>query len=158
MKNMVSNNRKNGKKYEGELVKVLKQCGISARLGRSNEEGDVILPDYGIVIEVKSTSLKDRYRISKSPEQYYRLRKLSQEIWYAVRYKGEGISGWRFYPIPGSIIVLRKNEGYTLQEYVLILGAKIDQEGTSNRKEVKLPSREEEDYLISIRASRRGRT
>ena len=71
----VRNNRKNGKRYEGELVKTLKEMGISSRLGRSNEEGDVILPEHNLVIEVKSTNLRDRYPISKSPDQFFRLKR-----------------------------------------------------------------------------------
>ena len=113
----IRNNRKNGKKYEGELVRILKEMGISARLGRSNEEGDVILSEFNCIIECKSTNLKDRYRISKSPEQFLRLKNLRQEVWYAVRYKGDGISGWRFYPIPSKIQILFKIEGMGIREF-----------------------------------------
>ena len=115
----VRNNRKNGKKYEGELVKSLRNMGISARLGRSNEEGDVVLPEHNIVIEAKSTK-RDRYKMSLAVDQYKRLKLLKQEIWYAVRFKGSGISGWRFYPIPSKIRVLLKSEGFSLDEFVFM--------------------------------------
>ena len=116
----VRNNRKKGKKYEGELVKLLKEKGFGARLGRSNEEGDIILSDLDLIIECKSTHFKDRYRVSKSPEQFYRLKSLPQEIWYGVRFKGAGVSGWRFYPIPDKIRVLFRSEGYTLEEFIIM--------------------------------------
>ena len=116
----VRNNRKNGKRYEGELVKTLKEMGISSRLGRSNEEGDVILPEHNLVIEVKSTNLRDRYPISKSPDQFFLLKNLSQEVWYAVRFKGSGILGWRFFRIPEKIRVLLRTEGYSLDEFVFM--------------------------------------
>ncbi len=117
----IRNNRKNGKKYEGELVRILKEMGISARLGRSNEEGDVILSEFNCIIECKSTNLKDRYRISKSPEQFLRLKNLRQEVWYAVRYKGKGPSdGWRFYIIPEKITILYRSEGHSFQEFTFL--------------------------------------
>ena len=94
----VKNNRRNGKRYEGELVRLLRDQGISARLGRSNEEGDVILPEYNIVLEAKSTRLKGKYHISMSPDQYFRLRALGQTVYYAIRFKGKGISGWELLP------------------------------------------------------------
>ena len=134
----VRNNRKNGKKYEGELVRILKDMGISARLGRSNEEGDVILSKFNCIIECKSTNLKDRYRISKAPEQFLRLKSLSQEVWYAIRYKGDGISGWKFYPIPNKIQILYKNEGLSLQELTIYLSSRIEQENLQNKKDDKI--------------------
>lgn len=116
----VRNNRKKGKKYEGELVKILKEKGFGARLGRSNEEGDIILSDLDLIIECKSTSRKGGYRVSKNPAQYFRLRDLPQEVWFAIRWKGQGISGWRFYPIPDKIRVLFRSEGYTLEEFIIM--------------------------------------
>jgi Holliday junction resolvase len=110
-------NRKNGKKYEGELVKLFRQAGLFARLGRSNEEGDIILPDHNIIIEAKSTN-GDRYLMSKNPDQYHRLCKLEQEIWYAVRYKGRG-RGWRFYKLPPSIQVLHEEQSLTFKEFIM---------------------------------------
>lgn len=121
----VTRNRANGKRYEGELVKVLRSKGINARLGRSNEEGDVILPELNIVMEAKSTDL-DRYRISKAMDQFKRLCKLNSEVWFAIRYKGNGISGWKMYPIPEKPIVLFKGEGLTLDEFVLLKERKVD--------------------------------
>ena len=150
----VKNNRKNGKRYEGELVRVLRQDGISARLGRSNEEGDVILPDHGIIIEAKSTNLKDRYRISKSPDQYIRLMKLNQDVWYAIRFKGEGPAGWRYYRIPDSITVLRKEEGYTLNEFLFILGQKKGDEGIQKEKD-EIPIHDETGTLMPIKMPNR---
>ena len=116
----IRNNRKNGKKYEGELVKILKENMISARLGRSNEEGDIILPEQNIIIEAKSTK-QDRYKMSLAVDQYKRLKLLPQEVWYAVRFKGSGISGWRFYRIPSKIRVLLKSEGFSLDEFVFMM-------------------------------------
>ena len=115
----VARNRANGKRYEGELVKILRSRGISARLGRSNEEGDVILPGLNLVIEAKSTDL-DRYRISKAMDQFRRLCMLGSEVWYAVRYKGDGVSGWRFYRIPSKPTMLLRGEGLTLDEFVML--------------------------------------
>ena len=121
----VARNRANGKRYEGELVKTLRSRNINARLGRSNEEGDVILPELNIVIEAKSTDL-DRYRISKAMDQFRRLCKLDSEVWYAIRYKGDGISGWQFYPIPINSTVLLRGEGLTLEEFVLLKEKEAD--------------------------------
>ena len=115
----VARNRANGKRYEGELVKTLRSRNINARLGRSNEEGDVILPELNIVIEAKSTDL-DRYRISKAMDQFRRLCRLDSEVWYAIRYKGDGISGWQFYPIPVKPTALHRGEGLTLTEFVML--------------------------------------
>ncbi|MHB1507474.1 MAG: hypothetical protein ACYCUZ_05395 [Cuniculiplasma sp.] len=151
----IGNNRKNGKRYEGELIKVLKKNGLSARLGRSNEEGDVILPDFGIIIEAKSTSLKDRYRISKSPDQYFRLLKLSQEVWFAIRYKGNGLEGWRFHRIPETISALKKNEGYTLREFVFIIGLKNGSETTQKEKDDEIPELDETSHSIPLELSNR---
>ena len=123
-KTKVCNNRKNGKKYEGELVKALRRMNLFARLGRSNEEGDIILSENNLIIECKSTILKDRFRISKNPEQFWRLRDIQfrgTEVWYAVRFKGEGISGWRFYRIPERICILFKDEGFTLSEFLFLI-------------------------------------
>ena len=146
----IGNNRKNGKKYEGELVKVLKQDGISARLGRSNEEGDVILPDLGIIIEAKSTNM-DRYKMSKSPDQFHRLKKLPQKVYFGVRFKGEGLSGWRFYPIPNGIIVLRKDQGLTLREFVLLISSgKFDHMEHQKEKDDKIPEHDEISHSIPL--------
>ena len=152
----VQNNRRNGKKYEGELVRTLRDSGISARLGRSNEEGDVILPDHGIIIEAKSTCLKDRYRMSKAPDQFLRLMHLSQNVWYAVRYKGKGLAGWRFYPIPEKIQVLRKEEGYTLKEFLFILEQKKGHEGIHQENHVKIHDHEQTSEPILIKMPKRG--
>lgn len=119
-KTRIKNNRKNGKRYEGELVKILRESGYGARLGRSNEEGDIVISELNMVIEVKSTNLKDRYPISKSPDQFHRLTQLPQNVWYAIRFKGDGVSGWRFYPIPDRIRILFRSEGYSLDEFVLM--------------------------------------
>jgi Holliday junction resolvase len=119
----VKNNRKNGKRYEGELVKLLRGVGIAARLGRSNEEGDVILSSHNLIIECKSTSLNDRFRISKNPDQFWRLKAiqyLGTEVWYAIRYKGKGILGWRFFRIPERVCTLYRDEGFSLQEFLLL--------------------------------------
>ena len=121
----VARNRANGKRYEGELVKILRSRRINARLGRSNEEGDVILPELNIVIEAKSTDL-DRYRISKAMDQFMRLCRLDSEVWYAIRYKGDGISGWQFYPIPVKSTVLLRGEGLTLTEFVMLKERRVD--------------------------------
>ena len=121
----VARNRANGKRYEGELVKVLRSKDINARLGRSNEEGDVILPELNIVIEAKSTDL-DRYRISKAMDQFRRLRELDSEVWFAIRYKGNGILGWQFYPIPSKSTVLFRGEGLTLNEFVMLKEREAD--------------------------------
>lgn len=118
----ISRNRRNGKHYEGELVRALRERGIYARLGRSNEEGDVILPDCGIILEVKSTSRKN-FRLSmnqKTKDQFYRLLQLPARVFYAIRYKGKGLDDWRFYPLQDSIQVLHKNEGLVLDEFVLL--------------------------------------
>ena len=151
----VKNNRKNGKRYEGELVKVLRQNGISARLGRSNEEGDVILPSYNIVIEAKSTNM-DRYRMSKSPEQFFRLGKLPLIVFFGIRYKGDGLEGWRFYPLPGNIIVLHKDQGLTLREFVLFIsGGKFDHQGQHKEKDDKIPIHDETGTLMPIKMPNR---
>ena len=121
----VARNRANGKRYEGEPVKSLRFRGISARLGRSNEEGDVILPEFNIVIEAKSTDL-DRYRISKAMDQFRRLCRLDSEVWYAIRYKGDGISGWQFYPIPVKPTALLRGEGLTLNEFVMLKEREVE--------------------------------
>lgn len=123
----IRNNRKNGKKYEGELVKILKENMISARLGRSNEEGDIILPEQNIIIEAKSTK-QDRYKMSLAVDQYKRLTLLPQEVWYAVRFKRKGVNGWEFYPIPCSIQLLYRHEGLTLREFVFKMRARMSQE------------------------------
>ena len=123
----VARNRANGKRYEGELVKILRSRGISARLGRSNEEGDVILPGLNLVIEAKSTDL-DRYRISKAMDQCRRLCRLDSEVWYAIRYKGDGISGWQFYPIPVKPTALLRGEGLTLNEFVMLKEREVETE------------------------------
>ena len=121
----VARNRANGKRYEGELVKLLRSKDINARLGRSNEEGDVILPEHNIVIEAKSTDL-DRYRISKAMDQFRRLRELDSEVWFAIRYKGNGISGWQFYPIPSKSTTLLRGEGLTLEEFSLLKEKEVE--------------------------------
>ena len=121
----VARNRANGKRYEGELVKILRSRGINARRGRSNEEGDVILPELNIVIEAKSTDL-DRYRISKAMDQFRRLCRLDSEVWYAIRYKGDGISGWQFYRIPSKPTMLLRGEGLTLDEFVMLKEMEVE--------------------------------
>ena len=115
----ISRNRANGKRYEGELVKLLRGISLDARLGRSNEEGDIILSKFDIIIEAKSTK-NAKYNIRKALEQYNRLRKLHAEVWYAIRYKGRGIAGWRLYPMPPKPIMLHPTEGMTLREFALI--------------------------------------
>ena len=119
----ISRNRANGKRYEGELVKAIRNSGIYARLGRSNEEVDIILPDCNILIECKSTSKKN-FTLAHdrgTKDQFFRIRELPGIKFYAVRYKGDGLKGWRFYPIPGSIQVLPRDEGLTLDEFVILV-------------------------------------
>ena len=124
----VSRNRANGKRYEGEIVKTLRGRGIYARLGRSNEEGDVVIPDHNIILEVKSTS-RMNFSVNlnrKTREQYYRLRRVPATVYYAVRYKGKSIAGWRFHAIPESPQVLYRDEGLSLEELTIILEAVQD--------------------------------
>lgn len=119
----ISRNRANGKKYEGELVKALRERGVYARLGRSNEEADVILPDLNVLIEAKSTS-RPNFRMSmnqKTKDQFQRLLLVPARVFYAVRYKGKGLNGWRFHPLPDSVQVLYRDEGLTLDEFLLSL-------------------------------------
>lgn len=126
MTSQVSRNRQNGKKYEGELVKLLRENDVPARLGRSNEEGDVILPELNVIIEAKSTN-DDIFSILKNEkrkDQFRRLHLSPAQIFYAVRFKGEGLNGWRFYSIPEKPIILRKNEGYSLKEFLFIVSEK----------------------------------
>jgi Holliday junction resolvase len=116
-------NRANGKRYEGEIVKTLRGRGIYARLGRSNEEGDIVIPDLNIILEVKSTSRKN-FRMSlnrKTREQYYRLLKVPAQVFYAVRYKGNGLRDWKLHPLPRSVQVLYRDEGLTLDEFLISL-------------------------------------
>lgn len=123
----IKNNRTNGKKYEGELTRVLKEDGLSARLGRSNEEGDVVITDLDIVIEAKSTNNPGKYKMSKSPGQFFRLKKIPQKVFFGIRFKGEGLAGWRFFPLPNSIQVLNKDQGLNLREFILLIsGGKFD--------------------------------
>ena len=150
----IRNNRKNGKKYEGELVKILKENMISARLGRSNEEGDIILPEQNIIIEAKSTK-QDRYKMSLAVDQYKRLKLLPQEVWYAVRFKGKGVNGWKFYPIPCSIQILYRHEGLTLREFVLKMISKMSQEHKSMTSSDKILISDEGIETIALKPSNR---
>ena len=123
----ISRNRANGKKYEGELVKVFRARGIYARLGRSNEEADVIIPELDILLECKSTSRKN-FSISlnrKTKDQFRRLHGLRSTVFYAVRYKGDGLAGWRFHSLPDSPCVLRRTEGWSLEEFIFLLRTEV---------------------------------
>lgn len=121
----IARNRKRGKRYEGELVKLLRESGIFARLGRSNEEGDLILPELNIVIEAKSTTTSI-YRMSMNRSQYTRLSRISQEKWYAVRFMGKH-GGWEFFPFPPSIQVLHRGESLTYDEFVKKLQTSLEE-------------------------------
>ena len=151
----IRRNRQNGKKYEGELVRTLKEMGIAARLGRSNEEGDVILPEINLVLEAKSTHLKDRYRLSKASDQYFRLKRLKQTVFYAVRFKGEGISGWEFYPIPPNIQVLYRHEGLSLKEFVLKITSETGQNREATKSNGKIPITNVGIEPIALRTQKR---
>jgi Holliday junction resolvase len=86
--NVVGRNRANGKRYEGELVKAIRARGIYARLGRSNEEADVILPN-GMLTEVKSSSRKN-FSLNhdrETKDQFHRLLEVPGRVFYAVRYQ-----------------------------------------------------------------------
>ncbi len=126
----VARNRANGKRYEGELVKILRSRGISARLGRSNEEADVILADFNVLIEVKSTSRKNfSLNLNKrTKDQHFRLGTIPAKVFYAIRYKGKGVAGWRFYAFPESPQVLYWNEGLSLGEMAVMLGKEAMQD------------------------------
>ncbi|MHB1440008.1 MAG: hypothetical protein ACYCSO_05100 [Cuniculiplasma sp.] len=120
----IKRNRINGKKYEGEAVKILKESGLGVRLGRSNEEGDVILPNHNIIIEVKSTK-KNAFSFNlntQTKDQYYRLTKSMSKVFYWIRFKGEGRNGIRVFHIPNNISILYKEEGLTLNEFLFLLG------------------------------------
>ncbi len=141
----LKHNRKNGKKYEGELVKVLREKGIYARLGRSNEEFDVTLPELNVNIEIKSTNFESSWCSTfinrKTIDQYHRLRDVPGKNFYAIRWKGQGVKGIRLYPIIPDLEkppVLYKNEGLTLDEFVFIHCIRIEQEGIENKKDVKI--------------------
>ncbi len=124
----IARNRRRGKRAEGELVKLLRESGVFARLGRSNEEGDLILPELNIVIEAKSTTLSS-YKISTNKSQYRRLSRITQEKWYAVRFMGRH-GGWEFFPFPPSIQVLHRGESFSYDEFVrkmrMILGEETE--------------------------------
>ena len=124
--------RKYGEKYGGELVKILKENGFVARLGQGSEAGDVVLPDLNIIIECKTTSVKGGYRVSKfaiDPATYFKLnRYFPRECWFAIKWKGQGISGWRLYLIPAKLRVLYRSEGYTIEEFTTL---KRSEEGTA---------------------------
>ena len=109
----VARNWAKSKRYEGELVKFFRSNDINTRLGRSNLEGEVILPELNIVVEAKSTNL-NRYKISKAMDQFRDLRELDSLMWFAIRYKRNGISGWQFYPILSKLTVLLRGEGLKL--------------------------------------------
>ena len=146
----IKNNRKNGKKYEGELTRVLKEDGLSARLGRSNEEGDVVITDLDIVIEAKSTNNQGKYKMSKSPGQFFRLRKIPQKVYFGIRFKGEGLAGWRFFPLPNSIQVLNKDQGLNLREFVLLIsGGKSDHSEHPKGKNKELHSQGKKEPLVA---------
>ncbi len=122
----ISRNRANGKRYEGELVKTLRSLKIYARLGRSNEEVDVIIPSANIGIELKSTNRNDSWTFGctnprKTKDQYRRLLLSPMIIYYAIRFKGQGIAGLRLYSIPPEMCSLKKNEGLTLEEFVILV-------------------------------------
>ena len=124
--------RKYREKYGGELVKILKENRFVARLGQDNEAGDVVLPDLNIIIECKTTSVKGGYRVSKfaiDPATYFKLnRYFPRECWFAIKWKGQGISGWRLYLIPAKLRVLYRSEGYTIEEFTTM---KRSEEGTA---------------------------
>jgi Holliday junction resolvase len=127
----VSRNRANGKRYEGELVKALRERGMYARLGRSNEEADVILPGPRILIELKSTDRRVSWTFGntnprKTKAQYHRLKSLNFQVYYAVRFKGTGIGGLRFYSIPQEMRPLRKDDGLTLEEFISMLEGNME--------------------------------
>jgi Holliday junction resolvase len=114
-------NRKNGEKYGRELAKLLKEKGVVAILSQGNEAGDVVLPDLNIIIECRTTSAKGGYGVSKNNlSQYFYLRGLPQEVWFAIKWKGQGISGWRLYRIPDKTRVLYRSEGYTIEEFIIM--------------------------------------
>lgn len=119
-------NHRNGKHYEGELVRALRENGIYARFGRSTEEADVILPDFNVLLEVKSTSRKN-FRMSlnqKTKDQFIILLNIPEKVFYAIRYKGNGLADWRFHPLPDSTQALHKNEGLMLEEFMLMFTEK----------------------------------
>lgn len=121
----IARNRRRGKRFEGELVKLLRGSEIFARLGRSNEEGDLILSELNIVIEAKSTTT-NIYRMSMNRSQYIRLSRISQEKWYAVRFMGKH-GGWEFFPFPPSIQVLHRGESLTYDEFVKKLQTSLEE-------------------------------
>ena len=133
MRTKIGRNRVNGKRYEGEPVKELKQRGIYARLGRSNEEYDITLPELNINIELKSTNRELSWcstAVNKETvDQYNRLRRVPGNNYYGIRWKGKGIKGLRLYPISDieKPPVLYRSEGITFEEFVFMLKSKMEQ-------------------------------
>ena len=129
MRTKIGRNRANGKAYEGELVKELKQRGIYARLGRSNEEYDITLPELNINIELKSTNRELSWKRKDAADQYSRLRKVPGNNYYGIRWKGKGIKGLHLYPISDieKPPVLYRSEGITFEEFVFLSQSKMEQ-------------------------------
>jgi Holliday junction resolvase len=71
---------RNGKNYEGKLIRTLAGYGIFSIGLQPDASPDIIVPSLKLGIEVKSTS-SDRYYPSKNPVQYEYMLKQFEKDW-----------------------------------------------------------------------------
>ena len=95
--------RFSGTQYETERRKMLEESDIVLNLSPS-EPGDLILPELRRIIEVKSVKGKVfKLDHPKQRQQLAKLLKLCESIdydlYYDVRFLGNGMSGWRSFHI-----------------------------------------------------------
>ena len=99
----ISMTRFSGTKYETELKKILGQSHVVLNLSPS-EPGDLIIPELKEIREVKSVKGKV-FKLShpKERQQLMKLLELCKSIdydlYYDVRFLGNGMSGWRSFHI-----------------------------------------------------------
>ena len=129
-----------GTQYEGKAMKELLEWNIFSVGLQPNASPDLILPQYHIGIEVKSTRMNKFYP-SKNPEQYEYLKNQFTEDWpewasfYMIYFLRE--HAWKIFDIR-SKSPFKANEGISVYDFIsnLILNPEINYISIKNKIEV----------------------
>lgn len=132
--------RSNGTQYEGRARKELASSNIFSVGLQPDASPDLVLPQYYIGLEIKSTRLNKFYP-SKNPDQYEYLKNKFTEHWpgYEAYYMIYFLKShcWRVFPV-SSKSPFKADEGMSVYEFIsgVILKPEINYISIKNKNEV----------------------
>ncbi|MGC8699239.1 MAG: hypothetical protein ACP5RE_03590 [Candidatus Acidifodinimicrobium sp.] len=128
-------NRQNGVKAEGDLMKLLEEDGMFTLSLSPNIAGDIILPHFGVIIEVKRVKNAKTFVPSKPNQvkQYERLKKYvdnGMKVFYSILFYDSSKDDlsrdrWRFFvykpDAEAGKYKMKFDEGISYNDFIVLL-------------------------------------